>query len=102
MQVGGVGGVYYYQQIATHLDQSNYLPNQKHGIVNKYELTNWLCVLLDWEIPVAMERCANFFFQGPTPAVFQFGFTGWSKLMNLIQDFQCWAAVTYWALVEML
>jgi len=25
--------------IATHLDQSNYLANQKHGIVNTYELT---------------------------------------------------------------
>jgi len=29
--------------IATHLDQSNYLANQKKGIVNKYDLT----VLLD-------------------------------------------------------
>jgi hypothetical protein len=29
--------------IATHLDQSNYLANQKQGVVNKYDFTVYYC-----------------------------------------------------------
>jgi hypothetical protein len=42
--------------IATHLDQLNYLPNQKQGAVNKYDLTVFIRLF------ESSESCA--FFQG--------------------------------------
>ncbi len=48
--------------IATHLDQSNYLPNQKQGAVNKYY---WIVFIrLFPRLHQGSERCA--IFQGPS------------------------------------
>jgi hypothetical protein len=72
-------------QIATHLDQSNYLPNQKQGEVNKYDMTVYTTQFQ------SSESCGTF--QG-------FQWIHWIWLMNPIQDFQ--SRVTNWALVEIL
>jgi hypothetical protein len=67
------------------LDQSNYLPNQKQGTVNTYDLTVFIRP-----------------FQGSSAAlkalclfrnISAFQWIHWIVLMYLIQDFQC--RVTY-------
>jgi hypothetical protein len=79
--------------IATHLDQSNHLPNQRQGIVNKYiNLTVFVRLFQGalWKL------CA--FSSGSQQSFSSSGFTGfdwWTWLMNLIQDFR----VTYSTLV---
>ncbi len=47
--------------IATHLDQSNYLSNQKQGAVNKYDLTEFVKTLPG--LLRGSEVCGHF--QGP-------------------------------------
>jgi hypothetical protein len=71
--------------IATHLDQSNYVPNQKQGVANKYVLT--LFLRLFQGSSKAMKAWLVF----EVPAIVQW--IHWIGLMDLIQDFQC--RVTY-------
>jgi len=84
LQVGGT------LLIENHLDLSTYLTNQKHGAINKYDLTVFFTlfqVFFTALKAVVLFRAQ----QSSSPA---------DSLMNLIQDFQC--RVTYWVLVEML
>jgi hypothetical protein len=69
--------------IATHLDQSNYLTNQKQGAVNKFDLTVFIRLFQDSskvQEDVHFSRVAT---------IFQW--INWIWLLHLIQDFQCWA-----------
>jgi hypothetical protein len=79
------------------LEQSNHLPNQKQGEVNKYDLIVLLQLFQDSSRALkAMQLC---FFSGS-----QYSWSGCIHsigLMNLTQGFQC-RVFTYWALVEML
>jgi hypothetical protein len=78
--------------MVTHLDQSNYLANQKQGEGNKYNLTVFTGL---FQVSLRALKAVSFF---SVPAFFQCIHSLW--LMNLIEDFLC--RVTYWALVEML
>jgi hypothetical protein len=78
--------------VATHLDESNYLVNQKQGAVNKYDLIVFIRL-----------------FQGSSRALETVHFSRitavcqwihWIWLLHLSLDFQCRA--TYFAPVEML
>ncbi len=78
--------------VATHLDESNYLANQKQGAVNKYDLIVFIRL-----------------FQGSSRALEAVHFSRitavcqwihWIWLLHLILDFRCRA--TYLAPVEML
>jgi hypothetical protein len=79
-----------YYLIATHLDQSNHLPNQKQGAaVNKCNLTVFIWLFQ------GSSRALKVVYFFRVPAVFT-GLDWW----NLIKGFQC--RVTDWVLVEML
>ncbi len=65
--------------IATHLDLSNYLANQKQGAVNKYDLTVFIRMFQ------GSSRALKSVISCRVPVVFQW--IHWIGLMNLIQDF---------------
>jgi hypothetical protein len=71
--------------IANHLDQSNYLSNQKQGAANKYVLSLFLRLFQ------GSSRALKAVLVFKVPAVVQW--IHWIGLMDLIQDFQC--RVTY-------
>jgi hypothetical protein len=73
-----------YPLIATHLEESNHLPNQKQAAVNKYDFTVFTTLVQGSETCGILER---------------FQWIHWIALTTVIQDFQC--TFTYWALVEM-
>jgi hypothetical protein len=70
--------------LAAHLEQSNYLPNQKQGTLHKYDLKCFFITLFQGSSR-GSERCAFFPRSG---AVFQW--ICWIWLLHLVQDFQCW------------
>ncbi len=83
---------------ATHLDQSNYLPNLKQGEINKYNYTIENCSSHCSRVLPGSESCA--FLQEQMRM--RSGYLSiW--LLHLIQDFQ-WMSVrvTYWTSLEML
>jgi hypothetical protein len=66
--------------IANHLDQSNYLPNQKQqtnkqGAVKKHSI--WLCLLLDCSQGSSRDLKTVHFVQGPSKS--SSGFTGFDQ-----------------------
>jgi len=87
---------------ATHLDQSNYLPNQKQRAVNKYDFTVFIILIH------GSESCG--YFQGPrTLPVDSLDLTDEPHPRFLVQGHilsiggdALMARYTFWALVEML
>jgi hypothetical protein len=77
LQVGGI------LLIENHLDLSNYLTNQKHGAINKYDLTVFFTLFQVFF--TALKAVVLFRAQQSSGSA--------DSLMNLIQDFQC--RVTY-------
>ncbi len=83
---------------ATHLDQSNYLPNLKQGEINKYNYTIENCSSHCSRVLPGSESCAFLQEQMRMRSGYH---SIW--LLHLIQDFQ-WMSVrvTYWTSLEML
>jgi hypothetical protein len=78
--------------LATHLDQSNYLANQKQGAVNKYDLTVFIRLFQ------SSSRALDALYLFRVAALFKW--IHWIQRLNLIQDFHC--RVTYRESLEML